>query len=146
MSMMGTSWVDGVWAGGSWSVGAWAGSSSASTAVTSSGAAGVSVGFTPAAAAGTAWNKDWAKTYGPDAERARSARQKELQRAKTTLSRADRVPEISDIQALAKRSLTAELMSDEADKVVVMLAYYELLRWRKRMKADDEKAAELLLL
>ena len=140
MSMMGTSWVDGVWAAGSWRVGVWAGSSSASTAVTSSGAAGVSVGFTPA------WNKDWAQTYGPDAERARSARQKELQRAKTTLSRADRVPEISDIQALAKRSLTAELMSDEADKVVVMLAYYELLRWRKRMKEDDEKAAELLLL
>jgi len=37
-------------------------------------------------------------------------------------------------------------MGKSADKMTVMLAYYEYLRWQRRKRADDERAAELLLL
>lgn len=97
-------------------------------------------------ASGTAWNKYWSNTYGPDFERAQLAKRKEVQKAITTLKRAPDIAPIVAVQSLAKRSLASELMSDEADKIMVMLAYYEYLRWRKRRKADDERAAEILLL
>jgi len=96
--------------------------------------------------AGTSWNKDWAKDYGPDAARARAAEKKQVQNAITTLSRAPEIAPIAEAQAIAKRSLPTELMGKSADKMTVMLAYYEYLRWQRRKRADDERAAELLLL
>ena len=92
------------------------------------------------------WNKDWATTYGPDANRAKSARKKTVQKALTTLKRAPVIEPISRVQELARLSNVDDVMRDNDDKVVIMLAYYEYLRWRKRRKADDEKAAEILLL
>ena len=110
------------------------------TIITASGDAGIQV------FAGTSWNPNWASDYGPDVDRARKAREAEVQRAKEALTKAPDIEPIEDAQSIARRSLASELMSNEADKIALMTAYYEYVRWRKRRKADDEKAAELLLL
>ncbi len=95
--------------------------------------------------AGTAWNPSWSSDYGPDVDRAKKADREEVAAAVETLSAAPDLEPIEAAQELARRSLASEMMSEEADKVVLLTAYYEYQRFVKR-RARFRRAAGLLLL
>lgn len=92
---------------------------------------------------GTTWNKNWAQEYGPDVDRAKKAKRKDVQKAIKALREAPELEPIEEAQEIAKRSLAKDLAAGSADLITVMTAYYALKRWKKR---KENEIATLLLL
>ena len=103
-------------------------------------------GVEPAAvtAAGTSWNPNWAKDYGPDVDRAKKAEEFEVRAAIKTLT-GKAVDEYFEeaVEIVKTTSLASELMKDQGDLVIVMTAYYA---WQRRMQDEKDIAAIIRLL
>ena len=102
-------------------------------------ASGPSRGFV---SAGTAWNKNWSTDYGPDVDRAKKARPEEVREAVEAFNHADSLPLYFDEAVEISSKPLSEILKDDTE--LIMVAYYQLLRWRKQ--EDDDIAAILLLM
>ena len=93
---------------------------------------------------GTSRNKNWSRDYGPDVDRAKKAKKKEVQKAIDTLADAEGLPVYFEAaeDIIEDKSLAKALSEDQ--KIVVMTSYYAYLR-RKSIK-DEEVAIALLLM
>jgi len=95
-------------------------------------------------AAGTSWNPNWATDYGPDVDRAKKAKKKEVQAALGALATAELPEHFEEAQeSAAKHPLASDLMKHQDELIQVMTAYYA---WQRRMKDEDDVAALLLLI
>jgi len=95
-------------------------------------------------AAGTSWNPNWATDYGPDVDRAKKAKKKEVQAAIKTLASEVVDEHFEEAQeSAAKHPLASDLMKHQDELIQVMTAYYA---WQRRMKDEDDVAALLLLI
>ena len=89
------------------------------------------------------WNRDWARDYGPDVDKAKKAKLDEVQEAIDALSNKTLPEHFEEAQTLIERKPMAyELMKAQDDLVSVMTAYYAFKRWQKKRN----KMAAILLL
>jgi len=106
----------------------------------------------------TSWNKNWAKTYGPDAYwkvKTRKGRVRKFKSGEDALAAAARLaaPEVEyagvDLSAKFSRILKtykgAELDRRIAEQIAAQLAAIEMHARRQAMERDDEEALLLLL-
>ena len=102
------------------------------------------------------WNKDWAKTYGPEKPRfvvkARGKRPKKLKTAAAAIKAAQSAPvetfTYAGVDLVAEfRALIARLRDDEGARRVMAakLAELEMQAAREARERDDEEAVLLLL-
>jgi hypothetical protein len=124
-----------------------------------------------AAGTATSWNKDWAKTYGPNRIKAKAAKKKEIKRAVKVLSEINYIPphfeDAIDILGQIKGDsmdvllnkankraqnnidnmlydyVAAKLRQDEENRLLIMVTYYEFQLWRQR---DEDDIAAILML
>jgi hypothetical protein len=92
----------------------------------------------------TGWNKTWAEDYGPNVDKARKAKEVEVQVAIDALKEAKGLPVYFEDakQEVKKRTLAADLMKHDTELVSVMTAYYSYLKWKR----DEDDVTSLLLL
>lgn len=89
------------------------------------------------------WNRDWAKDYGPDVDKAKIAKLDEVQEAIDVLSNQSLPEYFEDAQEIIeKRPLATELIKRKPEMINVMTAYYNYKRWQKKR---NETAILLLL-
>lgn len=77
--------------------------------------------------------------YAPDCKRARTAKRKEVTQALVTLKTHFLPPFLQDAVSIAEEYNSAgALMKDNTDLIIIMLAYYNYLRWKAKDRRDIE--------
>lgn len=93
--------------------------------------------------AGTAWNKDWSKKYGPDARKPKKKiKRAEIEAAVDVLTNVITLPaEFNEAADILDAYSVSELLREQAEAHYLLVIYQEYMLWR-----EEEDIATLLLL
>ena len=93
--------------------------------------------------AGTAWNKDWATKYGPDARKPKKKiKRAEIEKAVEAIAVADLPEEFNEARDIVDAYSVNELLREQDEAHYLLVIYTEYMIWLR----DEEDIATLLLL